>query len=220
MRKEIACTLVALSILLVMSANTASTLAADYTKPGAVVGTNAYYDFAETGNPINAVRIQVIAVSGSVLILEITQYNPDGSVRYKFTDTIDVNAYQYSLWQFVAANISAGEALYPGSGWKFNSTVSNYHIAGRYWTANYINGTVEESPIYVRHFVAYVDKPTGILLMSRYHDSYGLTVNYTLSSYAVEPVGIPLTLVLIAGGAVAALLVIVAALMRMRRKKQ
>jgi hypothetical protein len=219
-----ACTLAALSILLVFSASSAPTLAADYTKPGAVVGTNAYYDFAMTGGPYNAVRIRVTAISGSVLTLEITQYNPDGSVKYKFTDTTDVNAYPYDDdGKFLAANISAGEATYRSSVWKFNSTVSNYYIAGLYWTANYINQTVEESPIYVRHFVAYYDKPTGILLMSRYYDSYLFTVNYTLSSYSVEPGGLPIfTLItlLLAGGAAAGLLGIVAVLLQMRRRRK
>ncbi|WXG44923.1 MAG: hypothetical protein WED04_12985 [Promethearchaeati archaeon SRVP18_Atabeyarchaeia-1] len=215
MRKGIACALVALSILLVVSSSFAPTRAADYTKPGAVVGTNAYYDYAYSaaGFAINAIRVRVTAVSGSVLTLEKTEYNPGGSVNNTHSGTFDVNVYQYGIWRFVAANITAGEAPYPSSGgWKFNSTVSNYHIAGRYWTANYINGTIMDINV-----VAYIDKLTGVLLVWRYNNGAGLTENYTLNSYYIESGGIPLTLVLVAGGA-AALLVIVAALMYMRRK--
>jgi hypothetical protein len=168
-----------------------------------------------TDQAINAIRFQVTAVSGSVLSLQTTQYNPGGSVNNTHTSTYDVNVYHYAPWTFVAANITAHEAPYPSSGgWKFNTTVLNYHIAGRYWTANYINGTIMGI-----NFVAYMDKPTGILLMSRYRDSFGLTVNYTLSSYTVDTGGggISLNTVLIAGGVVA-VVVIVAVLLHMRRK--
>jgi hypothetical protein len=210
-----ACTLAALSILLALSSSFAPTLAADYTKPGAVVGINAYYDYSMSwaNFTINAYRVRVTGVSGSVLTLEITQYNPGGSVNNTHSGTFDVNVFHNGPWRFVAANISEDEAPYPSSGsWKFNWTVSNYHIAGLYWTANYINGTNMGI-----NYVAYMDKPTGILLLSRYRDSFGFTENYTLNSYYVESGGIPLTLVLVAGGA-AALLVIVVALLRMRRK--
>jgi hypothetical protein len=191
--------------------NSYSVEPADYTNPGVGVGTNALYDFAMTNQTINAIRIRVTAVSGSVLTLEITQYNPGGSVNNTHTGTFDVNTYQYGPWLFVAANLAAGEEPYPSSGgWKFNSTVSDYHIAELYWTANYINGTAMGV-----NFAAYMDKPTGLLLMSRYRDSFGLTMNYTLNSYYVESGGIPLTLVLITGGA-AALLVVVAAILHMR----
>jgi len=215
LRKGIAYALTALAILLVMSASTAPTLAADYTKPGAVVGTNALYDYSLSPSnvTINAIRIRVTAVSGSVLTLNKTEYNPGGSVNNTHTGSFNVSTYQYGVWRFVAANISSGEAPYPGEiAWRFNQTVSNYHIAGRYWTANYINQTVSGV-----NLVAYIDKPTGILLYWRYRSWNGLMENYTLTSYTVESGGFPLELGLFAGGA-AALIVIIAVVIYLRRR--
>jgi hypothetical protein len=215
-KRRIACTLVALTILLSFSATFSPAVAApDYTKVGAIVGTTVFYDAAIQNMHIDGVKIRVIGITGSLVTLDLTHYYGGAPTWEAPNWSFRVDETQDPPWFIVSANLSAGDALKPGSGdWTVDYTTNNYQIAGRNWTANHVTGTAYGAPIF-----AYIDKPTGIMLTCRYRDWIGNSFNYTMTSYTFEPSPPPAPL-LLAVGAVAAILAVMAAATYVDRRQK
>jgi hypothetical protein len=156
MRKTFASTLAVFSLLLVVSAASATPLTVDYTKVGVKVGDVAIYRSSFTAGPWNKTEILVYGIVGTVVTLNYTDYNPDGSIGNQGQVVFDIYAGSFLLYRYlIAGNLTTGDPLYSGAPITINET-SQMVVAGALRTINHANYNGGM-------FNAYWDQATGLM---------------------------------------------------------
>jgi hypothetical protein len=219
MNKKSICALALLSVLLVYCSVLAPSIAADYTKVGVKQGDTASYVVERTDFPSDLTgTAYVINVTGALVGLNLTFYNPGGSINSTLETVGNVTSgdgFPLPIWFLVAPNLAEGDKIYDiDHAPTFNDTVS-MNIAGYSRTANLLNLTDDPSN-YLR---TWLDQATGLFLQLMWHTTT-VSYNITLTATSVFGGGIsPTTLLLIVGAAAAVIVVAVATLMLRRRRK-
>ena len=214
MRKKLACAMMALLTLFMLSTAYAPAAGVVYAT-GAKAGTIANYSYEQTNFTAGySVSIHVTSVSSTTITFEKDEYNYGGSLNNTHTLTYDVtNVASYSPIWFLPANLTTHDVLPGFTIWWINGTTSGYSIGGATWTANHMSGLVSGINV-----TAYWDKPTGLILKWSYRNSFGLSINLTLTSLGSPSAGLPSNLILIGGGAVVVIIVLAAVVLVRRRK--
>jgi hypothetical protein len=216
MKKTCASALAVFSLLLVLSAASATPLAPDYSKVGVKVGDTATYRSSFTTEIWNKTKLLVYGIVGTVVYLNYTNYNPDGSPTPTGQWTIDVLAGSFLLFGFlIAGNLTAGNPFYSGCPWAINGT-SQMVVGGALRTVNHANYNGGG-------FNVYWDQATG--LMTELHLSFMGWQNYTLlSTTAWAPDTVPsllnMTTIALIEGVVIIVLAIALVVVASRRRKR
>ena len=115
-----------LLLALFISASISITAQGASYKVGVTPGDWAEYSLILNSGSSSKVRVDIIAVSGTIITLNETDYNWNGSVVFKiqidrnFSQPFDVGFPEDDL---IPANLTAGDALSPGSHFLINETV-------------------------------------------------------------------------------------------------
>jgi hypothetical protein len=146
-----------LLVLLAWSANCTHTcMAADYTKVGVKLGNVADYETGVSYAAYNRTQMLVYGIVGAVITLNFTVYNRDGTINQTFQIVGDPSIGGYPIFLYlIAANLTAGDPIYPWAAWTINETVT-MTVAGTSRTVNHLylpDGSFE----------AYWDKETGLM---------------------------------------------------------
>jgi hypothetical protein len=203
------------SLLLVLSAASATPLAPDYTKVGVKVGDVAIYQSSFTTQPWNKTEYLVYGIVGTAITLNYTNYFPNGTIASEGQTSGDINAGNIFFAAFLtAANLTTGDALYSGATVTINET-SQMTVAGALRTINH-------AYYYSGAFNAYWDQATG--LMTQLNLWFFVWQNYTLlSTTAWTPDTAPslfnLTTIAVIEGVVIIILVIAVIVVASRRKR-
>lgn len=215
MKKAYASALAVLSLLLVLSAVSATPLAPDYTKVGVKVGDTAIYRSSFTLAPWNKTKILVYGIVGTVVTLNNTDYYPNGTIGNQGQMVCDVYAGSFLVFVYlIAGNLTTGNPLYSGSTFTINET-SQIVVAGALRTVNhgYYSGGILD---------IYWDQVTG--LMTQLHLFFFGWANYTLlSTTAWGPDTVPsllnMTTIALIEGVVIIALVIALVIVASRRRR-
>ncbi len=216
MRKSLACSLAALSILLVLCATLSPTTAANYNKVSVRVGDTATYKVSLTASTDNKSTTLVWGIVGTLVYLNATYYLPSGAVDSKNQYLVDVYAGSVLLtYMFlIAGTLSKNDPLFHGATGLWINDTTSMVIDGVNRTVNHFRapGGFEE---------AWWDKETGLMVKANIFLFFGW-LNYTqmLSTNAwsapAPPPSLlsnPMTLVAIGEG----VLIVILALLLLRR---
>jgi hypothetical protein len=185
-----------LSILLASSALLTPSKAADYTKIGVKIGDNSTYSFTLVNSTIN-VRADfssyVKNVTGTLVTLNFTYYNPGGSVNTTLLfGPFNVSTGEGGIGFFlICANLSAHDPVNVlPSVPSINETVSMV-AAGVTRTVNHLNMSIGAT-----RFNVWWDKPTGLMVKLTAIGPASLPGlgNFTLTSTSLWSLGgLPIT---------------------------
>jgi hypothetical protein len=158
---------------------------ADYTKIGVRIGDTATYSFAATGWTIDRFTISVLDVSGTLVKLNVTYYNPNGSVNHTMilgpADVSEGGLGEYLL----CANLSAHDPICyiseHSTAPTFNETVQ-MTVAGASRTVNHLSMNTPNIVV-----DRWWDKTTGLLVKRVHLASY--SINLTLISTSLWSAG-------------------------------
>lgn len=222
MRRKIAYSLALLSILLVLSAVTTNSLAADYKKVGVQVGSAADYTFTigkhVASNTTGTMHLSITAITNVTLVSFNYTYSYQNGTTHSSAQTGNVSTGFYggniTVLQLIAANLTVNDNVAIGNSWKINQTAYMI-VAGANRTLNHFyfaSGVVS----------IYYDRITGMMTDIRLNFGPLLGwINMTMTSTnlwsATGGGGLSTTTLIIIGGV--ALVVIVAALLLLRRRK-
>jgi len=215
MNKAYVSALAVFSLLLVLSAASATPLAPDYTKVGVRVGDVAIYRGSFSAQPWNKTKILVYGIVGTVVTLNYTNYFPNGSIATEGQIVADINAGStLSAAYLTASNLTTGDPIYAGATETINQT-TQMTVAGALRTINHAS-------YYGGMFNAYWDQATG--LMTELHLWFFVWGNYTLlSTTAWAPDTVPsllnmTTIALIEGIVIIALVIAIIYVASRRRR--
>lgn len=171
--------LAVLLALLTMLANCTSASAADYTKVGVKVGDIADYKTSTDWGTYNRTHLLVYGVVGTVVYLNFTDYNTDGTVNNTRQIMGDILIGTWPIYLYLtAANLTAGDPIWSGSWAKINETIT-MTVAGASRTVNHLR-TRASSQMPDGTFEVYWDKETG--LMTKLNVWYFGWINMTIIS--------------------------------------
>ena len=147
-----------LLVLLAQLANCTFALAADYEKVAVKVGDTADYETSLTGPDYNRTHILVYGIVGTAIYLNLTYYHPNGMVGSESQLVGDVFAGGGYLFAYLlAANLTAGDAIYSNAPEKINETIT-MNVAGTPRTVNHLSVITANE-----YFDGYWDKATGLM---------------------------------------------------------
>lgn len=177
MRNRLVSTLAILSLLLVVSAASATPLAPDYTKVGVSVGDMAVYHAVFYDNPdyVNKTTIEFYGIVGTVVTVHWKWYAPSGvevASGVLAGDISDGSGTTMYLF-LVTPGLMVNDAIYDGAGFTIQDT-AQMTVAGASRTINHMRqfgGSPE----------LYWDQLTG-LTTERHTYQYGYWINWTLIS--------------------------------------
>ena len=197
-----------LAILVMSTAVLTSSTAADYSKVGVKKGVTATYSYALIGSKVNKATFRFVNVTGTLVQVIDTFYNPDGSVNgTEFSLVSNVSTGQYGIYEFlICANLAANDPIYIGAPFAINETIS-MNAGGATRTVNHINAT-----FYGSRVNEWWDKQTGIMVKL-----VAGAQNFTLTSTSLWSPDITL---LIISGVVVAVAVIAAVALLVRRHRR
>jgi hypothetical protein len=154
--------LAVLLVLLAWSANCTSALGADYEKVGVNLGNTADYKLSTDFGNQNRTHILVYGIVGTVVHLNITEYNPDGTVNSTSQTIGDLYLGSYPMYLYLlAANLTAGDPIGSGSPITINETIT-MTVAGASRTVNHLR-TRASNQLPDGTFEVYWDKATGLM---------------------------------------------------------
>jgi hypothetical protein len=200
MRRKTACSLVALTIVLVLVTTVCFTTAANYTLVGVKLGATA--DYKVSSSPFfayNKTDILVSGIVGTTIYLNYTSTFPNGTESLIGTGLIsgDISTY---LTYVVASNLTVGDNLWKSGAPTINRTIT-MNAGG---TSRLVNVANNITFFLGADYNLYYDKQTGLLVQGDFVGLFGW-INYTLiSTTAWSPpapsAGISLTTVGLVGG--------------------
>jgi hypothetical protein len=132
--------------------------------------------------------VTVLNVTGSIVNYELVLYYPNGTTSND-TSYVDLsNGYsgQLGSWVVVAANLNAGDLIYPGWSWTINDTVTMNGRQVNHLSVNnaYLNNSGQNAFVTID---AYCDKITGAAV--------SISMNATSASAPEETMGFIYTLI-------------------------
>jgi hypothetical protein len=195
MRKKVTFTLVLFSIILLSSAMTTPSQAADYYKVGVKVGDVVEYSISISNSDMVSIVIRVEDISVSVVQLNVTYYysaHPTQSVNSPFDVTSGYGLY----YLLIAPELSVGDPIYLGSSLMINETVT-MTVAGVSRTVNHLNYS---AGIVFGDY--YWDRDTGLLVKSTFRFPFG-SENLSLMSTTAFGAPFPTGLVLLLASGIA-----------------
>jgi hypothetical protein len=127
MRKSLVYGLAMISVLLFLTVTYNPVAAADYTKVGVKIGDTATYKTGISLATYNKTTYLIYGIVGSVVTINETDYNPDGSVNGKTQDQVDVyngagSSLLYTWAYLIASGLQAYDPVYSGATYKINDT--------------------------------------------------------------------------------------------------
>jgi hypothetical protein len=185
MRKTRICAFAMLSLLVVSLTALTPSRAADYTKIGVRIGDTATYSFAATGWTVDRFTISVLDVNGTLVKLNATYYNPNGSVNHTMI-LGPANVSRGQLGEYLlCANLSAHDPICYVSEHStapaFSETVQ-MTVAGASRTVNHLNMSTPSIMV-----DRWWDKATGLLVKRVHLAPY--SINLTLISTSLWSAG-------------------------------
>jgi hypothetical protein len=216
MRNVLVSTLAILSLLLMVSAPSATPLAPDYTRVGVKLGDSAIYRISDSIYPYNKTRIVVHGILGPVVTLNRTFYNPDGSIWGQSQIPTDLITGIGLGIMLIAANLTTNDPIHSGDTIAVNETIQIV-VTGALRTVNHAN-------YYGGHLDGYWDKATGLVTELRWSPG-GHWMNYTLlSTTAWAPDTVPsllnMTTIVLVEGVVIVVLVIALIVLATRPRRR
>lgn len=216
MRKGSILVFVILSMFMFTAASCTLSGAADYTRVGVVVGDTADYAItaSDPSDVFNASRahLNVVNINGTIVTLNITWFKPDGSVANHALGPSDITTSNPLSGAFIiAAGLSKGDPLCPGSFFRINDTVSII-VANISRFASHLSYTVKAMTNPLVNY--YWDNETGLALRVAVDWSGGYT-HYEMTSTSTfsrnNPSDQGTTLLLLAAGIIGVAAVVIAA---------
>jgi hypothetical protein len=221
-----------------------SVTATDFSKVGVRTGDWAKYSFVSTNKsmiPSGPENLSFTNVTGTMVTLNVTAYNPDGSENSSHVYAGNVsnsmeplyipgvgNVSLPILYSFIIpANLSANDPIYDGAAISINDTES-LTVANVSRVVNHVNGTSAILGTPYERYNMYWDKQTGIVVVGNaYIIGLNAWINMTLTATSLwhevsvgGPIfGLSLWQLLIIGGVVA-VVVCVSVLLLVRRRRR
>ena len=177
MRKSLAYSLVALSILLVLSATISSTAATDYTKVGVKVGDTADYRVSQSFLTDNKTRVYFTYISGSMVTFDDLSFWPNGTLHSSNSITGNVSDNGFLVFiVLIASGLKVGDNIGTNPTSATIDGNSTLNVAG---TSRLTNHAKEN--VILASFDAYWDQETGLLVQGNFM-LFGAWLNATLIS--------------------------------------
>lgn len=174
MQKTYVSVLAGLSLLLVLSAASATPLAPDYRKVGVKIGDAAIYESSFTAESWDETHISVYGIVGSVVTFNVTWYEPSGAVGASGLLAGDIYIGGNSIFNFlIAADLATSDPIWSEADEAINDTILVV-VGGVLRTVNHLR-------YYGGEFEGYWDAATGLMIELRLF-SRNRWVNYTLLS--------------------------------------
>jgi hypothetical protein len=216
LKKSLTYSLVALSILLVLSASTNSARAENYNFVGVKLGDTATYRLSQTGTTDNKTTVLVYGIVGSLVYLNFTNYTPSGTVDTKNQILEDVYTGGIFCVYLIAGNLSKNDGLYHGSTGLWINDTTSMIISG-------VNRTVNHSRLPSGLEEVWWDKETGLMVKANIWVL--VWINYTMVSTTAwsssPPSGLSTTTLLALGeGAIILLLLVYIVVVRRGSRKR
>jgi hypothetical protein len=179
LRKRTAYALVALTIILVITATTSPTRAADYTNVGVGLKDTATYKLSSTFG-YNGSHIYVWGIVGATTYINVTQTYPNGTLD-KYQAIGDFTVFGVYL---VAGNLSVGDLLWNGL---YSPTINRSTTMTASGVSRIVNIANNRSypPFTMDRF--YFDKETGLLIQGNIWTLAAGWRNFTLISTTAWP---------------------------------
>ena len=200
MRRKTACSLVTLTIVLVLATTACFTTAANYTLVGVKLGATA--DYKVSSSPYfgyNQTEALVSGIVGTTIYLNYTSTFPNGTKALLGTGLIsgDISTF---LTFVVASNLTVGDHLWNNAGAPTINKTITMSAVGASRLVNVVNNITF---FLGADYNLYFDKQTGVLVQGDIAGLFGW-VNYTLISTTAwsppaQPAGISLTTVGLVG---------------------